>query len=61
MPITCPNCGHEFKDPARVKGGLKSKRTDMKKGSSGQKKAQEGRLKKDQTKKKGGKNEKTIQ
>ena len=53
MPITCPNCGHEFKDPARVKGGQKSKRTDMKKGSSGQQKAQQGRekpKKKDQEK-----------
>ena len=47
--MICPNCGHEFKDPARVKGGQKSKRTDMKKGSPGQKKAQKGRLKKDQT------------
>lgn len=43
--MICPKCGHEFKDPARVKGGQKSKRTDMKKGSSGQKKAQEGRKK----------------
>ena len=50
MPIKCPNCGHEFKDPARVKGGLKSKRTDMKKGSPGQQKAQEGRQEKDKTK-----------
>ena len=41
--MICPNCGHEFKDPARVKGGQKSKRTDMKKGSPGQKKAQAGR------------------
>ena len=43
MPIKCPNCGEEFKDPAKVKGGKASKRTDMKKGSSGQKKAQAGR------------------
>ena len=43
--MICPKCGHEFKDPARVKGGLKSKRTDMKKDSPGQKKAQEGRKK----------------
>ncbi len=52
MPIKCPNCGHEFKDPTRVKGGQKSKRTDMKKDSPGQKKAQAGReskKKKDQT------------
>ena len=43
--MICPKCGHEFKDPARVKGGQKSKRTDMKKDSPGQKKAQEGRKK----------------
>lgn len=25
--MKCPKCGHEWKDPARVKGGKKSKRT----------------------------------
>jgi hypothetical protein len=24
--MKCPKCGHVFKDPARVKGGKKSKR-----------------------------------
>jgi len=24
--MKCPNCNHEFKDPARVKGGKASKR-----------------------------------
>lgn len=43
--MICPKCSHEFKDPARVKGGQKSKRTDMKKDSLGQKKAQAGRKK----------------
>ena len=43
--MKCPKCNHEFKDPARVKGGQASKRTDMKKGSEGQNKAQAGRQK----------------
>jgi len=43
--MICPKCNHEFKDPARVKGGLASKRTDMGKDSEGQKKAQAGRKK----------------
>ena len=25
--MICPKCKHEFKDPARVKGGKKSRRT----------------------------------
>ena len=43
--MICPNCKHEFKDPAKVKGGQTSKRTDMKKGDEGQNKAQAGRQK----------------
>ncbi len=43
--MKCPECNHEFKDPARVRGGKASKRKDMGKGSEGQAKAQAGRKK----------------